>query len=134
MLVYIDLFLFLGFEAQWSVYVSSNKEKDNVKNIFVKFSWDWPCSLWGDIIWEKHLRKSFFSSGDHFVQQSKTIRAILIEGFITSTTKKFGEIWKMTSKYRRRYCLNLFSIFNFCTTLCATEQNGLRNFRTGHFF
>ena len=53
---------------------------------------------------------SIFSSGDHFVQQSRTILAILVKG---NEEKHFCEIILKSGHWARRRCLKVFFFFFF---------------------
>ena len=55
----------------------------------VKSKLNWPKGLGGDSIYSKLFTCSFFSSGCHFVHQSRTVLAVLIEGHLSNIPMKF---------------------------------------------
>ena len=58
-------------------------------NIPMKFETLWPKGSGGVSFYGNYPRLSMFSSGGHFVHQSETILAILVEGHLSNLSMKF---------------------------------------------
>ena len=87
----------------------------------IKFGYNVPCSNGGNVVWRFFVLFCFvfFSSGTHFVQQSGTIWAILVENLPRNNSINFG--WNPPRVYRA-VIWNLFFFFFFLALvviLCA---------------
>ena len=58
-------------------------------NIPMKFESYWPKGSGGVSFYGNYLQFSIFSSGGHFVHQSGTVLAILVEGHLSNIPMKF---------------------------------------------
>ena len=58
-------------------------------NIPMKFESHWPKGSGGVSFYANYPRFSIFSSGGHFVDGSKTVLAILVEGHLSNIPMKF---------------------------------------------
>ena len=58
-------------------------------NIPMKFESHWPKGSGGVSFYANYPRFSIFSSSGHFVHQSKTVLAILVEGLLSNISMKF---------------------------------------------
>ena len=72
---------------------------------------------------------SIFSSCSHFVQQSRTIWAILEEGHLRYSSIIFSKIHSLV-KVEKSFKV-FFFYFQFWWPFCSTEQNRLSNFGRG---
>ena len=58
-------------------------------NIPMKFESHWPMGSGGVSFYANYPQFSNFSSGGHFVDQSETVLAILVEGLLSNISMKF---------------------------------------------
>ena len=58
-------------------------------NIPMKFESHWLKGSGGVSFYENYSRFSIFSSGGHFVHQSETVLAILVQGHLSNISMKF---------------------------------------------
>ena len=76
--------LFIGAERFLAIFVGSH-----LGNIPMKYESHWPKGSGGVSFYGNYPRFSIFSSGGHFVYQSETVLAILVEGHLSNLSMKF---------------------------------------------
>ena len=88
----LKIFPFLGSGSHlvcWSGMILAILVGSHLGNIPVKFELHWPRDL-GEIAFKANYSPfSIFSSNGHFMHQSETVLAILVEGHLSNIFMKF---------------------------------------------
>ena len=78
-----------GHLVYWSGTILAILVGSHLGNIPMKFESHWPKGSGGISFYGNYPRFSIFSSGGHFVHQSETVLAILVEGHLSNISLKF---------------------------------------------
>ena len=73
----------------WSGTILAILLGSHLGNIPMKFESHWPKGSGGVSFYGSYPEFSIFSSGGHFVHESETVLAILVEGHLSNISMKF---------------------------------------------